>query len=96
MFDRLFIAAELARKFDGSEHAGYWAALRAAHRMRASIPGVSRRALAATIADEVPGGGWVEPEVLARIYAAIPELGRRELRHQREMARLLGEWDGDE
>lgn len=95
MFERLFAAAEMAARYDRSEYAAYWAALRAAHRMQASIPGVSRRALAAAVADEVPGGGWIEPEVLARIYAAIPELGRRELRHQQEMARLVGDV-GDE
>jgi hypothetical protein len=81
MFERLVIAAELAGSYDRSEHAAYWAVLRAADRMRVSIPGISREALAGAIAGEVPGGFHVAPEVMARIYAAIPELGRRELRH---------------
>jgi hypothetical protein len=81
MFERLVIAAKLAAQHDRSEYAAYWAALRAADRMRVSIPGISREALAGAIAGEIPGGFHVVPDVMARIYAAVPELGRRELRH---------------
>ena len=91
MIRRLFIAAAKARRYDSSENAAYWAALRAAHRMRISIPDVPREALAGAVAEELPGDFCIPPAMMDRICAAIPELDRRETRRRKMMARLLGE-----
>jgi len=90
MFERIFKAARLAAKYDHSENAAYWAALRAAHRMRANVPGVSREALAGAIAEELPGGACIAPEAMDRLCEAVPELGRRDMRRKRDWEWLLG------
>ena len=92
MFERVFRAANKAAKYDrNTDCAAYWAALRAACRMRANVPGVSREALAGAIAEELPGDFCIPPAMMDRICAAIPELDRRETRRRKMMARLLGE-----
>lgn len=74
MINRLFIAAELAAQFDRTEHAAYWAALRAADRLQLNLPGISREAMACAIAGEMPGGFQPSPETWARIFQCVPEV----------------------
>ena len=91
-FERLFKAANKAAKYDKTtDCAAYWAALRAVHRMRINIPGVSREALAGAIAEELPGDFCIPPAMMDRLCEAVPELDRRETRRRKMMARLLGE-----
>ena len=92
-FERLFIAAAKARRYDPTDCAAYWAALRAAHRMRIRIPGVSREALAGAVAEELPGGAHVAPAAMDRLCEAVPELGRRDMRRKRDWEWLLGDID---
>ena len=91
-FERVFRAANKAARYDRTtDCAAYWAALRAVHRMRVSIPGVSREALAGAIAEELPGGAHVAPWAMDRLCEAVPELNRRDMRRKRDWKWLLGD-----